>query len=105
MAEIRVEPLGVVIDVHEDETLLAAAWREGYRWPSACEGKGRCHLCFVEVIEGTDSLDVPSRWEREGLEELGHAYPDRRDALRLACQMHTVGSAVVVKRGVRRPDL
>ncbi len=104
MAEVRIEPIGAMIDVREGETLIAAAWREGYRWPSTCEGMGRCHLCFVEVIEGADFLNPPSGWEREGLEELKHAYPDRRaNTVRLACQIRPAGPALVFKRGVRGP--
>lgn len=105
MAEVRIEPIGAIIDVREGETLLAAAWREGYRWPSTCEGKGRCRLCFVEVLEGVDALDLPSEWEREGLAELEQAYPDDRPkTMRLACQIRPVESVQVFKRGVRAPQ-
>lgn len=103
MPEIRIEPLGVVLHVREGETLLAAAWREGYRWPSTCEGQGRCHLCFVDVIEGSESLDEPSAWELEGLAALALAYPDRGSGLRLACQLRPHGAVVISKRGVRPP--
>ncbi|HKT15087.1 MAG TPA: 2Fe-2S iron-sulfur cluster-binding protein, partial [Allosphingosinicella sp.] len=49
MAAIRVEPLGAVLYVRDGETLMQAAARQGYHWPSICQGEARCGLCSIEV--------------------------------------------------------
>jgi|HubBroStandDraft_6_1064221.scaffolds.fasta_scaffold92359_2 2Fe-2S ferredoxin len=34
---VRVEPLGVDIDVRPGESIMAAAQRSGYYWPTHCQ--------------------------------------------------------------------
>ena len=49
---VRVEPDGHVIPVGEGESLIEAAWRQGYDWPTTCYGQARCTACHVEVVSG-----------------------------------------------------
>ena len=100
---VRVEPSGVEFDVAGDETLMAAAGRAGYRWPTVCGGLAECGVCVVDVVarpagglappadlEARRLAVVPERWLR----------PDAE--LRLACQLRVGGAGLVVhKRGVR----
>lgn len=89
-----VEPSGVVLDVTQGETILAAARRQSVDWPTACEGTAECTSCVVLLVEG----------------ELTPARPDERDALqwyrrapaeRLACQAKVVTDVVVRKDDLR----
>ncbi len=49
--EVTIEPLGEVITVEEDQTILDAALRAGVYLPHAC-GHGLCATCKVDVLEG-----------------------------------------------------
>ncbi|HKP43018.1 2Fe-2S iron-sulfur cluster-binding protein [Mycobacterium sp.] len=102
MVAVRVEPLGAVLDVLDGETLIEAAWRQGYYWPTICQGKARCTQCSVEVIEGLDNLGQPDRDELVTLQlRLALQLNRLRDRLRLACCVRPTGDAVVNKAGVR----
>ena len=103
MATVRVEPSGAVIDVADGETLMAAAHRGGYRWPTVCGGLAQCGVCVVDVVARPDGgLPDPDELEASRLATV----PERQlrpDAeLRLACQLRVGGPGLVVrKRGVR----
>ena len=100
---MRVEPSGTVIDVADGETLMAAAHRGGYRWPTVCGGLAQCGVCVADVVAPpAGGLPDPDEAEADRLATL----PERRlrpDAeLRLACQLRVGGAGLVVrKRGVR----
>jgi ferredoxin, 2Fe-2S len=99
-ATITVEPLGVVLRAAPGETVMAAAQRCGYRWPTICGGDGSCTICWVDVIAGADALGPLTEHEQRWL----RASPVRRLARgdpRLACQAVVTGSVVVKKKGVR----
>ncbi len=49
--EVTIEPLGVTIEVEDDQTILDAALRQGVYLPHAC-GHGLCGTCKVDVLEG-----------------------------------------------------
>ena len=49
--EVKIEPLGVTIEVEEDQNILDAALRQGVYLPHAC-GHGLCGTCKVDVLEG-----------------------------------------------------
>lgn len=103
---VRVEPAGVTFDLLEGESLLAAAARAGYRWPTVCGGLAECGVCVVEVLEAEpDEREPANPAEEHRLASV----PERRlrpgAVLRLACQFRPgSGDAVVAKRGVRRRD-
>ena len=96
-ASVRIMPLNIEIDVLEDETLMAAARRQGLRWPSICDGQGSCTVCYVKIDEGLSAAGPQLQWERDRLEFAG-----RRDSsFRLACQLKVLGPMQVLKAGVK----
>jgi ferredoxin, 2Fe-2S len=95
---VRVEPSGHEIIVGADESLLAAAIRQGYRWPTLCGGAGECTICFVKMLVGASNVAPAKRAERQRLDECGRSDPD----VRLACQLEVRGPITVLKRGLRK---
>ncbi len=100
---VRVEPAGVEIEVMDDESVMHAAERQGYRWPTVCHGQAVCTTCFFEVLEGGEHLAPPERLERAALAQ-SPATPTAGPEVRLACQARVTGPVTVRKRGVRRRD-
>jgi len=99
---VRVEPAGVDLDVAPGETVMAAAVRIGYRWPTVCGGLAQCGVCVLRVVEG-DGLPPPSAVESARLESVPERRTDPDARWRLACQLQVVTPGLVVhKRGVRR---
>ena len=102
MRVVRVEPAGVDIPVDDGETLMAAAVRAGYRWPTVCGGQAQCGVCVLTVVSPSD-LPAPSPLESGRLAVVPERvlWPDA--VLRLACQLRVEDEGLVVfKRGVRR---
>ena len=104
-ARVRVDPSGIWLDVHDGETLMVAARRAGYRWPTICGGQADCGVCAVEIVtnEGEGraaALPQPVGDEVTRLADLPERrmYPDRM--YRLACRLQPVDGLVVRKRGV-----
>lgn len=99
---VEVRPSGIVLTLRPEETLMSAALRAGYRWPTVCGGEGTCRTCFVLVEDGAQHCSPVSDFEEEGLRAI------RRTAagdVRLACQLRVSGCVAVHKRGVKRlPD-
>lgn len=88
------------------ETLMDAARRLGYYWPTTCGGQGVCTTCLSEVVSGGDLLAEMGRSERKILTaERGEAILKR--PVRLACQATVLheGTIVVNKAGVRSSDI
>jgi 2Fe-2S ferredoxin len=99
-ATITVEPAGITLEAHPGETVMAAARRLGYRWPTLCNGDGTCTICWAEVTGGTGNLgpltDLEHVWlETFPLRDLVGGQP------RLACQAVVQGPVVLRKKGVR----
>ena len=101
-ASVRVEPSGITLDVRDGETVMAAARRSGYRWPTICGGLAECGACALEVLESSDALPTPTTVEGMRLDVIveRRRYPDR--TWRLACQLVPTGDLVVRKTGVVR---
>ncbi len=97
---VAVEPRGIVVEVNEGETIMAAAERGGYHWPTLCHGDGTCSICWVEVTEGSDNLSAMRDNERETLDLLSPRLRATR-TVRLACQARVGGDVTVRKPGVR----
>jgi 2Fe-2S ferredoxin len=106
MSRIRILPLDVEIEAGRDDTVMGAAQRSGYYWPTTCGGEGRCTTCACEVVEGAPALTQMGPAERKALVyERGEAV--LRTATRLACQARVAdpGGAITVRKpGVRGPD-
>jgi 2Fe-2S ferredoxin len=101
-ATVRVEPSGITLDVRDGETVMAAARRAGYRWPTICGGLADCGACALEVVECGAALPRPTTIEAVRLNVLveRRRYPDR--TFRLACQLAPTTDLVVRKTGVVR---
>lgn len=97
---VRVQPAELELELGEGETLIEAAWRRGYTWPTECYGKAECTRCFVRVVDGAENLSPVSGEEERALAALPvRRHPDR--PLRLACRLQVSGTAVVKKSGVK----
>jgi 2Fe-2S ferredoxin len=95
---VRVEPIGVDIDVEPGETIIEAAWRLGYHWPTACYGQAWCTKCTVEVLCGAEDISAPEDEERRALaNRLSRSGPE---TTRLACRAQPTGDISVRKEGV-----
>jgi 2Fe-2S ferredoxin len=103
-ATVRVEPSGITLELHDGETVMAAARRAGYRWPTICGGLADCGACALEVLEGGAALPTPTRIESVRLDALveRRRYPNR--TYRLACQLVPTANVVVRKTGVVPDD-
>ncbi|ANI42476.1 ferredoxin [Mycolicibacterium vaccae ATCC 25954] len=100
---MRVEPAGIDIEVSPGETLLQAAWRAGYDWPTLCYARGTCTACRCEVLDGLHLLSERTEAEVALLGDLDRrvrrANPRR---IRLACQATASGHITVRKPGVKK---
>jgi 2Fe-2S ferredoxin len=95
-----VEPLGVELEADASTSVMAAAERAGYRWPTVCHGQGLCTTCYVRVQAHPEHLSEASKLEQEGIDRLA-VMPTGDEVLRLACQARVEGDVTVFKRGVR----
>jgi 2Fe-2S ferredoxin len=103
MPKITLKPLEVDLDVTEGDTIMGAAQKQGYYWPTTCGGEGRCTTCACVVVDGMEHLSERGRFEAKVLtEERGPAV--LRSPIRLACQAHVYGDVIVEKTGVRLPS-
>jgi ferredoxin, 2Fe-2S len=97
---VVVEPGSITFDVKPGESVIQAAWRAGYRWPTTCWGQADCGTCAMEIIDGGERLSDPEPIEQARLKTLPRrAGPPRR----LACQTRLAhpGTLTVRKPGVK----
>jgi 2Fe-2S ferredoxin len=100
---VRVEPVGAELELRRGETIIEAAWRLGYHWPTTCHGQATCTVCHVEVLAGAEHLVPPDDEEREALRARLPAGPRRHLAdIRLACRARATGDVTVRRKGVLR---
>ena len=97
---VDVQPGGFVLSVCDGETVMAAAERLGYRWPTLCHGEATCSICGAQVLSGEQNLDAPGEAEQATLELLSPQLRAGRQ-VRLACQARVRGDLTVRKPGVR----
>jgi 2Fe-2S ferredoxin len=103
---VHVEPIDVDLVIEPGETIIEAAWRLGYWWPTACYGQAQCTLCQLDVLDGDENLNEVGDEERDVLEH--HIIRGmRRDLsrLRLACRAQPTGDVTVHKEGVTPPEV
>ena len=82
----RLEPVGIEMEVDEDETILDAAFRQGIMLMHGCK-EGQCSSCKSFLLDGEVDLDrystfaLPDFEEAEGYTLLcrAHALTRRRD--------------------------
>ena len=103
MPKVTIRPLDIEFEAPEGETIMGAAQKQGYYWPTTCGGEGRCTTCACVVVEGMDRLSPRGRSETKVLtEERGPSV--LQQPVRLACQTQVFGDCVVEKTGVRPPS-
>ena len=77
---VRFEPVGLEIEVDEDETILNAAFRQGLMLMHGCK-EGQCSACKSFILDGEVDLDrystfaLPDFEEAEGWTLLCRAHP------------------------------
>jgi 2Fe-2S ferredoxin len=101
MAIVRVRPLDVDIEVHDGESLMEAAERLGYYWPTGCHGMAICTECHIEIESGAQNFAPMEEEERDALRWDFAVDGPGMSRWRLACQARPVGDAVVTKPGVK----
>ncbi|WP_373693975.1 2Fe-2S iron-sulfur cluster-binding protein [Parafrankia sp. BMG5.11] len=98
---MTVEPSGIRIEVHEKESVAAAAWRQGITWPTKCWGQAECMSCFTKIV-GDELAAEPMTQEESDAMRLRMAKRVRSPPVRLACRLHVEKDGLVLeKRGVR----
>ena len=103
MPVVRVEPLGVDIEVQPGEPLANAAWRLGYRWPTRCWGQADCMVCRVRVVAGEEHTVAAEDEEIDALRRRLDVAIER-DRVRLGCRLRISGDGVIVEKdGVEAP--
>lgn len=102
MITIRVKPSNFEIEAVPGDTLMAAAWRAGYYWPTTCGGRGECTTCACTILTGKEHVSEMGRFEAKSL-LAGRGRGALAQGLRLACQTQVFGDVVVQKPGVRPP--
>ncbi len=100
---VHVQPAGVYIEVGEGETMMSAAQRDGYRWPSVCGGTAECTTCFVVIKSGLEAVAGPDESEEVALELVRMRFPNNSESVRLACQLKVIDDGVEVFRPGVRP--
>lgn len=83
--KVRFEPIGIEIEVDEEETVLEAAFRQGVMLMHGCK-EGQCSACKSFLLEGEDDVEMkkystfalPEYESEEGYVLLcrAHAYDD-----------------------------
>jgi 2Fe-2S ferredoxin len=98
MPTVRVLPADAVVEVAAGESLMAAAQRQGWFWPTVCGGDCDCGTCWVVVEEGAEHGSAMETAERATLARGMKANEPRA---RLACQIKVLGPMVVTRRSVK----
>jgi 2Fe-2S ferredoxin len=98
---VRVLPLDVELTVHSGESMMSAAQRQGYFWPTRCRGQALCTACLFEVVSEDEGFEEIEPLEQEALESLSAFQAKRTGRLRLGCQARPRAASTVVKRGVK----
>src|SRR4051812_25319207 len=103
---VRFEPVGIEIEVDEDQTILKAAFEQGIMLPHGCK-EGQCASCKSFVLDGEDlELDrystfaLPDFEKDEGYTLLcrAHAYEDLTIEL-LNYDEEMIHSGLPIQRG------
>jgi ferredoxin, 2Fe-2S len=97
---VRVLPADAVVEVATGESLMAAARRQGWFWPTVCGGDCDCGTCWVVIEQGIEHCSSMEANERATLANGMKADEPRA---RLACQLRVSGPMVVNRRSVKAP--
>jgi ferredoxin len=100
MPTVHVDPLNEDFELEPGESVMAAAERLGYTWPTICGGVGMCTMCWLRIDEGIENASPMEQLERDALETYRWAEYGEEHDVRLGCQVTFNGDARVTKRGV-----
>lgn len=90
MPKVFVEPIGLTLEVSEEENLLDCLVRASIDIPTDCAGRGTCGKCLVRL--GSGELTEPTERELKRIPE-----KLRAEGWRLACQAHPRSARVSVE--------
>jgi ferredoxin len=82
----RLEPVGIEMEVDEDETILDAAFRQGLMLMHGCK-EGQCAACKSFLIEGEVDLDKYSTFALPDFEE--------QEGYTLLCRAHAMSDVEI----------
>ena len=101
MPRVTVMPADISFDAEPGETVMAAARRAGYRWPTLCNMRAECAVCHMQVLSEPDALSPTGEPEDRTLLLVIRRYPRAAPgAIRLACTAVPLTDVTVFKRGV-----
>src|SRR5256885_1765056 len=83
---VRFEPVGIEIEVDEDETVLNAAFRQGIMLMHGCK-EGQCAACKSFLLDGEVDLDKYSNFALNDFE--------RDEGWTLLCRAHAMSDLEV----------
>src|SRR5450756_1355312 len=89
MPRVFVEPIGLTLEVGEQETLFDGLVRAAVGIPTDCAGRGTCGKCLVRV--GSGELTAPTERELKRISE-----KLRAEGWRLACQAYPRSARVSI---------
>jgi propane monooxygenase reductase subunit len=86
---VRFEPVGIEIEVDEDQTILRAAFEQGVQLMHGCK-EGQCAACKSFVLEGDmDDIDL-DRYSTFALPDM-----EREEGQTLLCRAHAYADVVI----------
>ena len=86
---VRFEPVGIEIEVDEDQTILRAAAEQGIMLPHGCK-EGQCASCKSFVLEGEDDDFELEKYSTFALPDL-----ERDEGYTLLCRAHIYEDATI----------
>ena len=103
MPRVSVQPRAFSFEAAAGETVMAAARRNGYYWPTTCGGNAECTTCACTLLSAADTLAPMGRAERAALVE-GRGRAVLETPTRLACQALVLADVELRKPGVLPPS-
>ena len=98
---VNVKPSDISFEVNDNETVMAAAVRQGFTWPSVCGGVGECGVCFVEGLD-PNKVAQPTSFEGSVIRRMAHR-AKHGGIIRLACRLMP-GSDIELRKVGPRPS-
>ncbi len=98
---VHIESASISFSVISGETVIQAAWRNGFYWPTICGGVAECGACRCEVTSGVDHVLAPDIQEQIFF----RSHPrlnNIANTQRLACRLKITGPVTIAKTGVKR---
>ena len=92
---VRLEPVGIEMEVDEDETILDAAFRQGIMLMHGCK-EGQCSACKSFLLDGEVDLDNYSTFALPDFEE--------EEGYTLLCRAHALSRPRDRAAQLRRGD-